>query len=298
MPLTAAIVGGTLVAAGAATAAKGAATKGVDPRLGTYNYGGSDYAASGYRQNYGNQVGLAQALGSAPLATYGQLQQSGATAQQQGLGTLTQALAPGGFGTEGGVDLSGVDPGAAAEAQSRATLAQAALRTNALGRTGGALGLRAAINANAGAGAQAAQQAAVTRAQAEQQMVQAQLQNQGLINQTRFGLAGLGQQQQGFGAGLQMEASNNVANIGLQREQLYNQQLSDFETRQMEAQIAGEQARQQSKLDKRRLIVGLGAGLIGSGASVMASGGGGGGGGGGGIGSMGAGGVTNFGGRK
>lgn len=146
-----------------------------------------------------------------------------------------------------------------------AALAQSARVTNAMGRTGGALGLRQALAAQESAGVQAANNAAVTG-------TQAQLQNQQLINSTRFGLAGLGQQQQGLGAALQQNAAGAITDMGLTREQLYNQQLAGMESQQLQSQVAYEQARQQSKLDKRRLIVGLGAGLLGAGGNIMASG--------------------------
>jgi hypothetical protein len=273
MALTAALVGGGLAAAGSGIAAKGLTVSGTAPRMGPYNYGGSAGAAQQYRDEYGNLIGGAQTLGDAALPTYGQLQASGQQAQQQGAGVLTQAFSAGGFGTQGGADLSSYDPAAVARAQSAATVAEAARRTNAIARTGGALGLREALNANANAGNQAAQQAAVTAAQGEQTKAGLVLQNQQSINATRMGLAGLGLQQQGFGAGVQADAAGATTQLGLTREGIYNQQQSTMEQAQLQAQIAAEQARQQNRVDKRRLLVGLGAGLVGAGGSVMASGG-------------------------
>lgn len=272
MALTAAIIGGGLAIAGAATAAKGARTKGVDPRLAPYQYGGSSAAAGGYRDQYGKEVGLAQTLGNAPLGTYGELQATGQQAQQQGSGVLTQAFAPGGFGGEGGADVSSFDPQGVARMQAQAATSEAARRTNAIGRTGGALGLRAALGANANAGVQTATQAAVAGAQGEQARAGLELQRQQQVNATRIGLAGLGLQEQGLGAGIQQNAAGAVTNLGLAREGMYNTQLAGFEDRQLQAQIAHEQARQQAALDKRRLLVGLGAGLIGAGGTVASSG--------------------------
>jgi len=272
-------MGAAGTAGGVGAAIKAARMK-TDPR--GVQYGGSedeynayqDQAATGLAQ--GNQGYTQGVLGLQGTARAGQA--LGATGQ--GLMAQGQSLPGVALSGEGSRLLQGYKPGQMSALQSQAATDQGALQNLGAARSGGALGLRNALNANAGANVQNAQNAGLMRAQEEQQYLQARVgqanqdqanafqANQQLQAQ-RQGMYGLGASLMQAGNGQAQSAYGNMAQAGLNNQGQYMDQQTHLLDADNQNRLAYEQTRQANQARRSDRLFGLASGLMSGGMSAM-----------------------------
>jgi len=274
-------VGGASVLGGIGAGISAARQK-TNPRK--VQYGGTEEEYQGYQDQAA--AGLTQGNQGYTQGTRGLLQtaNAGQDLAQTGRGFISQAN---GVGVQaqnaGGAILAGYQPGQVSGLASQAALEAGARQNLGAARSGGALGLRNALTANAGGNVQAAQNAAVLRAQEEQQYVQArvaqanqnqqdQFQAQQQTQAQRAQMYGLGSSLMQAGNGQAQTAYGNITQAGLNNQgQFMDQQthLLDADNQNKMSYEQMRQAEQQRKSDRKW---GLASGLIGGGMSAMTSG--------------------------
>lgn len=283
---------GTGIAAGvgATAAAIRAAKMRANPRQTQYG-GGVDEQAALQAQNasgvaQGNRAYTGGVLGlQGSQAAAGAL---GAQGQQlvQSAGSGPSTYAP----SAGGAILGGYVPGQVAATQQQQALDQGAQQNLGAARSGGALGMRNALVANAGSTVQAAGQAAAQRAQEQQAYVQAQVEQANGQQQTRMqanqfdrtlGLqqaqVGLGAQQGAITAGT--SAAGAMGELGIANQSAYLNQQQHVNDEQNANNIQYDVRRQQEQQRRSNAMWGFAGGLLGvagSAASGAKFGGGGG----------------------
>jgi hypothetical protein len=197
------IAGAAMVGAGTAAAIR---ANRINAKPRGVAYGGSPEALDAYRDQYASGIGYGGMLRDAGIQDMSNVgTQAAGTAQYgQGLiaGALDRSRANTGYGAMQAIQQTGSVANNAADVGGRIALDQAMSRNTALAQTGGALGMRSAMAANADASAQIAQQNAAIRAQnavAQQQAIAQQFNTNDAINQS---WRGLDLQEAGLGAGL------------------------------------------------------------------------------------------------
>ncbi len=279
MATTAAITGIGLAAAGTAAAIKAQQMKTKARRV---NYAGSAEATDEYRTKYGagadqGNQGYAQGQRTATSASIGALG-LGQTGQQLTQRGLQMNVAP---STQGMDLLNAYQPGQVAAAQQQLVLDQNAQANLGAARAGGALQLRNALGANAQAGVQAAGQLAAERAQEEQALLGAKVDQANTMQGQRLANLQVQNQSLGLGTGLVAQGNSQLLSAGQTQGQLglgnqgqYLNSLSDVNSQQLAADLDYERRRQADQQRKAQNWFGLGQGLIGSGASILGKSGG------------------------
>lgn len=151
--------------------------------------------------------------------------------------------------------LGAYKPGQVAAAQAQQSLDQNTAASFGAARSGGALGLRNALNANATTGAQTAQALAVQRAQEEQAQVQAQAAQANTAQQQNFqadqqaaaqkaNLLGIGGSIASQASGQAIQAANMQTQAGLTNQNQYLGQEQNLNDQQMNANLELEKVRQ------------------------------------------------------
>lgn len=284
-----------MMAGGGYSVGKALGVQGTGPRSGRYNYGGSPTATDAYRHQYAS--GLADAQGQAATGTGGLAGiGSWGAGQAYQRGNDVNAALDMGYGARrqqeqqaGAIAAAanGYQPGAQSAAAMNLALQRNAAAGAALARSGGneAMAMRNAVAGNAQAGVDASANIAMLRAQEEQAAVQMRMQGAqaaadayGQIRGGDSALAGMQAQREQFGAQTAGSAYSGLASIGAGREGNYLDSQQSLEQAQLQAQMEYDRQRQANQQQKRSMLFGLGAGLIGAGGNVMASGMGGGGG--------------------
>jgi hypothetical protein len=288
------LVGAGMMAGGGMAVKKGLNVSGVRPQ--GVAYGGSAPQGSigpepidVYRQQYGQGVatGAGQAdAGAAGLAGLGAWGEAQAMNREPDIG---RALDQAAYARERerlqvnrlGSVADKYQPGAQSAAAAALALKQSGQQNLAMARSGtnAAMGLRTALNSNAQAGVDIAQNTALIRAQEEQAAVQLRMEAAAraaaAANAMRggdMGLAGFHTGRQQFGVSTAGSAYGGLASIGAGREATYLDAQQNLEQAQLQAEMDYERR-------KSNALISLGAGLIGGGGRVMSMGGGGGGGG-------------------
>ena len=228
--ISAGVVGAAALAKGIASA-RAARNTNTNPT--NTIYGGSAENQAALQAQY--QRGIDQGNTSYQAGTAGLTGAQGNAQQIFGLGqnVFNQALAnPTPVSTLGqqsaGIALQNYVPGQVAAAQQRQALDQGALANLSAGNQGGAMGLRNALVANAGANTTAAQNLAAERAQEQQAYLAAQMQQGNQVQQNAFaqqqaqqGLLSLGGQLSATGNGQAASAAGNIASTGLANQAAY-----------------------------------------------------------------------------
>lgn len=181
--------------------------------------------------------------------------------------------------------LNSYRPGEMAALQARQAQEQAANANLGAARSGGALGLRNALTANAASGVEVAQGAALLRSQEEQQLLQLRAQQANADREAQMAIRDQVLRQQQAGAGIAqagnaqaLQASGMTGQLGLTNQGQYLDQSQAVEDRQFMANMDYEQRRQSDQQRKSQNLWGLAGNLVGvSGSAFGAMGGGGGG---------------------
>lgn len=287
MAVTAGIAAGVgLAAIGAGTAAAIRAQKmKTQPRGVTY--GGSKDAQDTLEEQ--NLQGIAQGNAQQVQGFTGLEAGRKAAAQLAGDGvSIRQSgnrVVPVAVGNQGGAILGQYQPGAVAQAQAQQSLDQNTAASFGAARSGGALGLRNALNANATTGAQTAQALAVQRAQEQQALTQAQVAQANTNQQNLFQsdqqaaaqraqLLGIGTQAQAAGAGMMTQAATSQAQAGLSNQNQWLGQEQNLNDEQAKLNAMYEQTRQGTAQKKSDRLWGLGSSLIGGGFGMLGKAGG------------------------
>jgi hypothetical protein len=172
---------------------------------------------------------------------------------------------------QGAAILGQYHPGEVAAAQAKQALDANTAASFGAARSGGALGLRNALNANATTGAQTAQGLAVQRAQEEQAYTQAQVAQANADQAQRFQadqqaaaqkaqLLGIGGQIAATSSGQAIQAANMQTQAGLEGQQQYLGQYQNLNNQQNTNDLEIEKIRQaeQSKKSDRKFKMGAG----------------------------------------
>jgi len=268
-----------MAAAGAGITGAALKVKNTGPKGNPYQYGGTQDAADAYRDQYQGGMATGQQEYNRGTALQGQALQQYAGIGGQGQ-ALTQNLTQfAGMQDTGRRYIEQMDPGAVAQANAQAALAQSARQNLGAAAMGGALGIRNATQANAmaglGIGAQTAAMALQGEQQKAQMMQQATLQGSQLnqqIQQRALQQVGMGLQAQGQAADAYAGIGGQAAGMGMNREGMYLDANQQMEAQALQAQIARDAARMNNQQQKRQILGGLGGALIGGGTSMMASG--------------------------
>lgn len=270
---------GIAAAAGGIAATVRANKKQAKPRGVTY--GGSQEKKDALEQSYlkGVDQGNAQQL-------HGQagLDKTIKTANGIGGDALTmmqgaQRMRAMEVGNRGGAILDQYKPGAVAAAQAQQALDQNTAASFGAARSGGALGLRNALNANANQGAQNAQAMAVQRAQEEQAYTGAQVaqanQNQQDVFQADQQNANQKAQLLAIGADLRkagnqqaIQASSTQTSAGLANQGQFLDQEQNLNDQQAALSLAYEQQRMAAAQAKADRLGNMGSALIGGGLGM------------------------------
>jgi hypothetical protein len=281
-----------MVAGGAGAAVRAARMK-ANPRR--VYYGGSADAYNGIAENYADRTDAGAGVTQTGVDGLMRAGGTGDTLAQSGQGLVNAGMAQSvGRDMEyrlarerGGMSLlDAYQPGQVARAQAQQAADQVGRQNLAAGATGGALGLRSALYANAASGQQVAQQAAVTRSQEQQALLAAKVAQQNSDRDTgfgqyqaleaqRLGTIGLGGQLAASGNAQVLQAGNAVGNVGLGTQNIYQSALENTQNSQFSADMDFEQRRQAEKQRRQQNMWNLAGSLITGGASVAASGAGG-----------------------
>jgi hypothetical protein len=181
---------------------------------------------------------------------------------------------------QGATILNQYHPGEVAAAQAKQALDANTAAAFGAARSGGALGLRNALNANATTGAQTAQGLAVQRAQEEQAYTQAQVAQANTNQMQQFQsdqqaaaqkaqLLGVGGQIAGIAGNQAIQSANMQTQAGLEGQQQYLGQNQNLNDQQTALNLAYEQARQGDKQRKSDRWFQLGGNLIGGGMNMI-----------------------------
>lgn len=197
----------------------------------------------------------------------------------QSAGEVKQVAVP----NQGAAFLAQYHPGEVAAAQAKQALDANTAASFGAARSGGALGLRNALNANATTGAQTAQGLAVQRAQEEQAYTQAQVAQANTDQTQRFQadqqaaaqkaqLLGIGGQIAGTAGSQAIQAANAQGQMGLSNQNQWLGQEQNLNDQQANLNLAYEQARQGTAQNKSDRLWGLGSSLIGGGFNMLGKG--------------------------
>lgn len=252
-----------------------------DPLLQMQQQGAQVYGAT--------LAGQGQLLGQAQQMQTDALARGNSAATDQGMYSVGQQA----VGNEGAGILAGYRPGAVSQAMASNVVNQAAQASLGAARSGGALGLRNALNANAQAGVgiagqQAAQAALEQQQYIGQQVQQANLDRQALLDQrnteSAMGLQAdeayrqrvLQSQAQNYGLaanalGAQMGTLDSQASQAVQREQLAASGLDSIRNSQLEAELNYDTRRQQEQQRKSNNLWGLAGSLLGVSGAALGS---------------------------
>lgn len=171
-------------------------------------------------------------------------------------------------------------PGAVAEAQARAVMDANAQANLGAARSGGALGLRNALNANAQAGVRSAQDLAVMRAQEEQQLLGAQVSqenadraawqdSQAFAEQQRMSrIAGGAQIAQG-GNAQALGAASGIGQLGLTNQGQFLGATDATDSRQLQADMDYDTRRQADQQRRAQNLWNLSGVLTGGAAKAL-----------------------------
>lgn len=233
-------------------------------------YGGSTEAVDAYRKAYGTGADRgadAVEAGRRQLLTGGQ---AATDLAARGRTVLDSAgnIAPVPVSTTGASLLGAYQPGAVAAAQAQQVLDANAQANLGAARSGGALGLRNALNANAYAGVDAAQGLAVQRAQEEERLLAAKVAQENADRAAQTDALALAEQQRlqatQVGAGIAqasngqaIQAASATGQLGLTSQGQYLNQLSDVERAQLTADMDYERRRQEDQQRKSQNLWGL-----------------------------------------
>lgn len=180
---------------------------------------------------------------------------------------------------QGAAILGQYRPGAVAQAQAKQALDANTAASFGAARSGGALGLRNALNANAMTGAQTAQALAVQRAQEEQAYTQAQVaqanQQQKDIFQAdqqaqaqKAQLLGIGSQLSTQANALRTNAANAFTQGGLENQNQWLGQEQNLNDQQANLNLEYEKARRAAAEAKASRWANLGSTLVGGGLGI------------------------------
>lgn len=234
---------------------------------------GNDAQLNPYQLDFNRNRAEAQGVVDTGLAGIASGSQAAEQQRLIGLG-LMNGNGPG-FSTVGSEALAAYQPGAVSQAMAQQVLNRNAQANLGAARSGGALGLRNALNANAQAGVAAQADMATQAAQEQERYLAAQLQqaNADRAAQQAQVSQGIGLSQGALGQGL--DASNAYTRAGLGLEQGYLDAESHLNDQQLIADLDHErrrQAEQQRRSD--RLWDFSGALLSGAGKALGGIGGG------------------------
>lgn len=237
-------------------------------------YGGSQDAYNDITGGYADATNAAGGRVDAGVGGLAGGAQVGGQIAQRGFGLMDRALAqrPSNAGVGA---LSSLNPAAVAQAQAQRTLDANAAATLGAARSGGAMGLRQGLLANAAAGVDASAAAATAGMMGEQQkqvaIAQAQQQNQALDAQRQLQLLTAGGQLAQGGNAQALTAAGQTAQVGLGQQNLFQDALQSTQDRQFSADIDYEQRRQQERQRKSNNLWQLAGNLIGGGTSMISS---------------------------
>lgn len=280
MALLAAAAGVGIAAAAGGIAATVRANK-KQAKARAVTYGGSQEKKDALEQSYlkGVDQGNAQQL-------HGQagLDKSIKTANQIGGDATTmmqgaQRMRAMEVGNQGAAILGQYRPGAVAAAQAQQSLDQNTAASLGAARSGGALGLRNALNANANQGAVNAQANAVQRAQEEQAYTGAQVaqanQNQQDLFQADQQNAAQKAQLIGIAGGLRtasnqqvLQAAGTQTNAGLANQGQFLDQEQNLNDQQAQLSLAYEEQRMAAAKAKADRLANLGGSLVKGGLGI------------------------------
>lgn len=282
MAITAAIAGGVgLAAIGAGTAAAIKAQKqNIKPRGVTY--GGNADAQAELEDQYlkGTAQGNAQETQGFRDLRDRQIDAVRLGGKGSSIMQSAQNIENVATPNQGAAILGQYKPGAVAAAQAQQALDRNTAASFGAARSGGALGLRNALNANANQGAQNAQAMAVQRAQEEQAYTQAQVaqanqqqkdtfQADQQAQAQRAQLLGLGGQLSTGANAQAIQAANSMTNAGLNNQGQYLDQEQNLNDQQAALNMNYENVRQKAAQTKSDRLWGLGSSLIGGGFGML-----------------------------
>lgn len=282
MAITAGVVGGAMVVGGTAAAVRAMRMK-TKPR--GVQYGGSQGTLQGYREMYGQGVDRGAVSAAEGLHHVGTGAERADALTVRGAGIMDSAenIQNPALQREGMALLKSYQPGAVAEAQARQVLDQNAQANLGAARSGGALAMRNAVNANAMAGVRAAADSATQRAAEEQAYVQVLAQQANRDEQAQLEAEAVAEQQRvarlGLGSGIistanqqQIGAGSAAAEIGAGQERTYLTELSGVNQAQLAADLDYERRRQADAQRRANNLWNLGSSLIGGGARAIGGG--------------------------
>jgi hypothetical protein len=272
--IAAGVIGGASIIGGAAAAVRAQRMK-TNPRGVTY--GGNADTQDALLDDYGQ--GVAQGNGAVTSGLTG-LQSGfigGVQQRQTGQALIDSAASSTPAPTGQGMSiLQGYQPGQVAATQQQVALDQGALQTLSAGRTGGALGLRNALVANAGNTMQVGQAAAAQRAQEQQSYVAAQVAQANQDKANQFSANGQRLQQLQLGGGIMATgngqatgAAGTITSAGLNDQGQYLGQQQNVYDSQAGLNQTYETNRQQNQVRKSQNLWNLGGSLVGSGVSTL-----------------------------
>lgn len=283
-------VGGAMAVGGAGAAIRASRIK-AQPRK--VYYGGSAEGENALRDAAAAGVDNAERLTGQGVGALQQGFRSGYQTSQAGAGLLQESVGSPAPGRDyesaraakmGGMSLlNSYRPGEASRLAAQAASDQAGRQNLAAGATGGALGLRDAMYNNANSGQQIAQQAAVQRAQEEQALLSAKVNQQNMDRgvgdanyadavSRRLQGAQIGAQIAGAGNGQVLQAGQGITSAGLSQTGLYLDQAQNVENSAFQANLSYEKARQEEKQRKSDRLYQFGGAVFSAGASVAAGG--------------------------
>jgi hypothetical protein len=244
-------------------------------------YGGSQDALDAQRDSYATGIDQGNSGYDTGVRGLQHAGGTGATITDRGMQLLDSAAAA--QPSQAGVaPLQSLDPQAVARVRSQMALDQNARATLGMARSGGALGIRQAVAANAAAGVQGAQQEAAMGLEGEQ--AKAQLLSQNAVQRSQLDqakqaqLLNAGGQLATTGNAQTLQAASGVGQLGLTNQGQYLNQLQGADQSQLSADINYDTRRQADQQRRAQNLWSLAGTLTGGAAKAFGSIGGGGGG--------------------